>query len=118
MYKLELFFDGEKLHIKRKEQLITWLKEHGEDFWCEAHLQIRGATKVSSQQKLYFVWCDIMYKEFGWDSKKEMHDYLKEKYNGGESTKTFDTKAWSDYMIKVQAFANEHNITLPLGLAE
>lgn len=118
VYNGKLFWSEGKIHIQKKADLVTWLSQFPEEAWFDLVVTPKGVGNNTNQSKLYHKWCDIMYKEFGWDSKAEMHNYLKETYNGSESTKAFDTKDWADYMIKVQSFAHEHNIILPVGLAD
>lgn len=117
-YQGKIYFMEGKVHIKKKEDFVKWLEQFPDQGYFDFTVTPIGPGNNTNQSKLYFTWCDIMYKEFGWDSKAEMHEYLKTTYNGGESTKNFDTKAWSDYMIKVQSFAHQHNITLPIGELE
>ena len=115
VYTGKIFWSEQTLHIKKKNDLITWLSQFEEDSWFDIQVTPVGKANNGSQPKLYWKWCDIIHKEYGWDSSQEVHTYLKNIYNNGESTKGFDTKQWSEYMIKVQAFANENDITLPLG---
>jgi hypothetical protein len=117
-YQSKLFWSENRIHIQKRDNLVKWLSQFPEEAWFDIVITPKGAGNNTAQSKLYHKWCDILYKEFGWDSKAEMHEHLKLTYNGGESTRNFDTKDWSEYMIKVQAFANEHNINLPLGLSD
>lgn len=119
VYNGKLFWLEGKIHIKNREKLVEWLSQcPKEEGWFDIVVTPLGAINNTNQSKLYHKWCDIMHSEFGMNSKAEMHEHLKKEYNSGESTKNFDTKGWSEYMIKVQAFAHEHNITLPVGLAD
>ena len=111
----KLYFDGEKMHIQGKRELIEWLKTFGDDNWFELTINPIGNINTTAQQKLYWTWCDIIHQEFGWDSSKEVHSYFKETYNNSQSTKGFDTKQWAEYMNKVQAFAHQNDIKLPTG---
>lgn len=115
-YNTKLYWDGTSPRIQQKDKLVEWLKQFPEDQWFEVDVKPIGKHNNTSQSKLYHKWCDIMAEEFGWDSGDEMHTYLKDTYNNGESTKGFDTKQWSEYMLKVQAFASQNNINLPQGL--
>ena len=114
-YTGSIYWDGEKPLIKQREKLIEWLSQFPKDEWFNFEVTLLGKSDNSAQQKLYFKWCDIIATEFGWDSGQHVHKYLKDTYNSGKTTKDFEVKDWSEYMIKVQAFANENNITLPLG---
>ena len=118
MYETKLYFDGEKPHIQNKQALIKWLSQLGEDSGYNLTLTPIKELEVNSQSRLYFKWCDIMAVDFGWNSSKEMHEYLKDTYNGGQSTKGFDKREWADYMNKVQSFAHENDIKLPTGKIE
>lgn len=114
-YETKLYWDGEIPRIQTKEKLIEWLKQFPNDKWFSLVVEPIGDLNNSKQQKLYHKWCDILASEYGWNSGDEMHQYLKGEYNGGKSTRGFDMKQWSEYMIKVQVFANENNINLPTG---
>lgn len=116
MYETKLYFDGEKPHIQAKDKLVEFLSKFGKDTWFEIVVKPIGTT--SSQSRLYFKWCDIMASELGWDSGQELHEYFKDTFNNGESTKSLDVKQWSQYMTKILAFAAEHNFTLPTGNVE
>lgn len=114
-YKGNIYWDGEGPRIQSREKFVEWLKQFPEDLWFNFEVTPIGKINDSAQRSLYFKWCDIMAEEFGWNDGQEMHDHLKQTYNNGKSTKGFTTKQWSEYMIKVQAFASSHNITLPTG---
>lgn len=120
MIKFEgnLYWDGKDPKIQARDKFVEWLKQFPADQWFRIDVVLLGAANNTSQSKLYHKWCDIIQNEFGWDSKDEVHEYLKKTYNSGKSTKAFGTKEWSEYMIKVQAFANSHNINLPIGNEE
>lgn len=114
-YEGLIYYDGSKPLIQNKDKFIEWLSTFKEDQWFSITVVPVGSVNNTAQQKLYHKWCDIMTAEFGWDSRQEMHDYLKKTYNNGESTKGFDVKQWSEYMIKVSSFANSNGINLPTG---
>jgi hypothetical protein len=114
-YQGNIYWDGKTPRIQSKEKFIEWLSQFPEDQWFSMEITPIGTLNNTSQSKLYHKWTDIMAEEFGWDSGTEMHQFLKDKYNDGKSTKGFSTKEWSEYMIKVQAFAHSNNITLPTG---
>jgi hypothetical protein len=115
-YEGKLYWDGSKPLIQTRDQFIKWLSQFPEDQWFSFNVTPLG-VKASDQQKLYFKWRDILAEEFGWDNIK-MHDYLKNTYNDGKSTKGLDTAGWSEFMSKVLALAGSYNITLPLGYDE
>lgn len=117
-YQGKIFFMEGKIHIKKKADLLTWLSQFPDESTFDFVVTPLGVSNNTNQSKLYHKWCDIMYKDFGWDSKSELHDFFKKTFNNGESTKNFDTKDWSEFMIKVQAFAHENNIILPTGELE
>ena len=114
-YQIQIYWDGEKPRIQYREKFIEWLSTLPKDIWVTGEVNVIGSLNNTPQSKLYFTWCDLIAQEFGWDSGSEVHDFLKTRYNNGKSTKSFDTKQWSEYMIKVQAFASESNIKLPTG---
>lgn len=117
MYNTQLYWDGQKINIKKKEELVKYLETLGPGTWFDIVVTPLGTTNNTSQSKLYFKWRDIIANELGWTGT-DMHDYLKDLFNGGKSTKGLDTKGWSQFMLQVSAFAGEHNITLPTGEAE
>jgi len=118
MYTGKLFWDGKIPRIQQKDKLIEWLSQFPDDSWFTIQVTPTGSSNNTDQSKLYHKWCDIIAQEYGWDSGDEVHEYMKKTYNKGQSTKGFDTKQWSEYMIKVQAFANENQINLPTGFSE
>jgi len=117
-YKGELLWLDKTINIKNKAGLVEFLSNYPDDTWFEINVVPIGKTNNTNQSKLYFKWCNILAQEFGWDSQGEMHEYFKNTYLDGQSTKGLDTKGWSEYMIKVQAFANEHSINLPTGYSD
>lgn len=114
-YQGNIYWDGKMPLIQTRDKFIEWLKQFPEDQWFSFEVNAIGSLNNTNQQKLYHKWCDILSQEYGWDSSDEMHEFLKEKYNNGKSTKGFDTKQWSEYMTKVLSFAGEHSINLPTG---
>lgn len=112
-----LYWDGEKPMIQGRDQLVKWLSQFPADQWFSIDVTLIGSVNNTAQARLYFSWCDLIAGELGWNSGDEIHEYCKTTYNSGRSTKELDVKGWSEYMIKVQAFAGEHNITLPTGEA-
>ena len=116
-FKGNIYWDGEGPRIQTREKFVEWLKQFPEDQWFSFEVTPLGSVNSSSQRNLYFKWCDIIAEEYGWDSGTELHEYFKDTYNNGKSTKGFTVKEWSEYMIKVQAFAHQHNINLPIGNA-
>ena len=114
-YPIQIYWDGVGPKIQNKQKFIEWLSQFPEDTWVTGEINAIGSLNNTAQSKLYFKWCDIIAEEFGWDSGQEVHVFLKTRYNNEKSTKSFDTRQWSEYMIKVQAFAAESNIKLPTG---
>lgn len=114
-YEGRIFWDGQIPRIESKEKFIEWLKQFPDDSWFNITVEVKGSANTN-QKKLYHKWCDILAQEFGWDSGKEMHEYLKDTYNSGQSTKDMDTKQLAEYMTKVSAFASMNNVTLPQGI--
>jgi hypothetical protein len=110
-----IYWDGKNPKIQGRDKFIEWLSQYPEDQWLSFTVEPRGSINDSNQRRLYHKWCDILYDEFGWDSSAEMHEFFKERFNNGQSTKGFDQEQWSKYMTKVAAFANENNINLPNG---
>ena len=116
-YNTELYWDGQSPKIVRKEELIKYLEGYAPNTWFSLEVLPLGFTNSTSQSKLYHKWKDILADAFGWTTR-EMHNHLKVYYNGGKSTKDMTTKEWSDFMIKILAWAGEEEIVLPLGLQE
>jgi len=114
-YQIQIYWDGEKPRIQYRDKFIEWLSVLPADTWVTGEVNVIGSLNNTTQSKLYFKWCDIIAQEFGWDSGQEVHEFLKTRYNSSQSTKSFDTKQWSEYMLKIQAFAAESNIILPTG---
>ncbi len=115
MYETKIYWDGKAPRIQQKDKFIEWLSTFPEEQWFQMNVSPIGSINTSKQSKLYHKWCDILAAEFGWDSGREMHNYFKDEYNNGKSTKGFEVKDWTEYMIKVSAFADSNNIELPLG---
>lgn len=116
-YESKVYWDGEIPRIQVKDQFIEWLKQYPSDSWFRFVVEPLGSLNDGKQQRLYHKWCDIIHQEYGWDSRQEIHEYFKATYNNGESTTGMDTRQWSEYMLKIQAFAAENNIILPTGLS-
>jgi hypothetical protein len=115
MYNIAIYWDGEKALIQKREDMIKFMKDFPPGSWFSGVITPLGETNNTDQSRLYFTWCDILAKEYGWDSKQEMHEFFKKTFNDGGSTKGFTTKEWSNYLIKVQAWANSNGINLPQG---
>jgi hypothetical protein len=116
--KIKIYYAKETgIKIQGRSKFIEWLNQFPDDSWYEADIKPIGGPNESNQRSLYFKWRDIIAEDLGW-TQEDMHDYLKDTFNGGNSTKGMDTKQWSLFMTQVLAFASEHNINLPTGNQE
>lgn len=115
MHNTGLYWDGQKINIVKREELVAYLETFGAGNWFSIVVTPVGTVNNTEQSKLYHKWCDLIARELGWDSGDEIHAEFKKRFNNSKSTKGFDTKQWSEYMTKVLAFAGEYNIKLPTG---
>lgn len=116
-YNGNIYWDGKSPLIQQRDKFIEWLKQFPQDQWFSFEVNPIGSINSSDQQRLYFKWRDILADYFGY-TQAEMHEELKRQFNAGKSTKSLDTKGWSQFMTQVLAFAGEHDITLPTGNTE
>lgn len=115
MHNTQIYWDGESPKIVKKADLVEYLKTYPPGSWFNVIVTPLGSSNNTDQSRLYHKWTDIIARELGWGSGNEVHKHFKEQFNNGESTKGFDTIQWSEYMMKVSAFAGDYRINLPLG---
>lgn len=98
--------------IQFKERFLEYLKNFPDDTWFSLEIAPCGPLNESKQRNLYFLWCNIIAEFLGY-SEVELHEEFKRLYLQGKSTKGMNTKQWSDFMLKVQAFSADKGIILP-----
>lgn len=111
-YEGNIIYMGGVPHVQYRDRFIEWLKRFPEDQAFSFECSPIGSVNESKQRSLYFVYVDILATELGW-SHTEVHEFLKENYNGYRTTKGMTTKQWSDFLLKVQAFSADKGIVLP-----
>ena len=87
-------------------------------------------TRSQRQNKLYWLWLNVYYKETG-NRQDVMHEYFAKNFIGGDfheiellgekvkvmvvkSTTQFSTAEFKDYLEQIQDFMNDQGIKLPM----
>jgi len=87
-------------------------------------------TRSQRQNKLYWLWLNVYYKETG-NRQDAMHEYFAKNFIGGDlkeidllgekvkvmvvkSTTQFSTAEFKDYLEQIQDFMNDQGIKLPM----
>ncbi len=130
--KAECVFDNTESGI---EQFTYWLREFSSKFSGADRLraEVKEAdTRSTDQNSLYFLWLDTLAKNFTKRgrpvSKDDMHDLMRHKFLGYEqktigqtklndqlkSTTKLNKSEMSEYMTKIEAWAIDCNVLLPI----
>ena len=76
-----------------------------------------GKPKRSdAQARLYFTWRDICQKEwsgYGVQNKNDLHDYYKDEFIEGKSTKNLTVQEFVDFLQQIDEHAANRGVTLP-----
>jgi hypothetical protein len=103
-------------NASKKDKAILELKED-------------SLTRTQRQNKLYWLWLNVYYKDTG-NRQDAMHEYFAKNFIGGEmkeidllgekvrvmvvkSTTQLTTAEFKDYLEQIQDFMNEQGIKLP-----
>ncbi len=111
---------------KDKEAVKSVIDKLPEGVRYDVSIKRHRERRTIDQNRLYFLWLACISNETG-QSKDDLHDYFKQLYLGfkqravlngkiyvNPSTSALDTKQFTDYLNRVQEFANmELEILLP-----
>ncbi len=111
---------------KDKEAVKSVIDKLPEGVRFDVSIKRHRERRTIDQNRLYFLWLACISNETG-NSKDDLHEYFKQQYLGFEqravlngrvyinpSTSALDTKQFTDYLNKIQIFANtELGIILP-----
>lgn len=111
---------------KDKEAVKSVIDKLPEGIRYDVTIKRHRERRTLDQNRLYFLWMACLSDETG-QSKDDLHEYFKQLYLGFEqravlngrvyispSTAALNTKQFSDYLNKIQMFANtELGIILP-----
>ena len=114
------------IHPSDKIKVVEYVNKLPDGKKYSVEIKLKREKRSVDQNSLMWLWLSCIYDETGND-KDTLHEYFKEKFLGSEnriafnqsvtvrnSTTKLDTKQFTDYLERIQQFANvELGIILP-----